>query len=146
MPNTFDNEDICVLPNNVVSIWSRLSHGNREYLSTWIKAGRSLGLLDAEVVHLRGRADHGNVHVLIWVREAADAAYRVAPNGFGWTVTDNLRSNELSRHATFEAALEAIRPVFSFSAGTLRKRSARAAQRSKSMLATLGSWTAAVHL
>lgn len=136
MPNTFDNEDIHVLPTNVVSIWSRLSHANREYLSTWVKAGRSLGLLDAEVVHLR---NHGNVHVLIWVREAADAAYRVSPNGCGWTVGDNLRGNELSRHATFEAALEAIRPVFSFNAGMARKRGARSAHRSKSMLAALGT-------
>ena len=136
MPNTFDNKDICVLPINVVSIWSRLSHANREYLSTWIKAGRSLGLLDAEVVHLRS---HGNVHVLVWVREAADAAYRVTPNGLGWTVNDNLRGNELSRHATFEAALEAIRPVFSFNAGLSRKRGTRAVPRSKSMLAALAT-------
>ncbi len=133
---------------NVVSIWSRLSIANREHLSRWLKAGRALGLLDAETVqtgsgHGPDATDGGRVHILIWVREAADAAYRVMPNGCGWTVVDNLRGNELNRHATFEEALEAIRPVFSYTAGLQRKR---IGQRSKSMLTALVQRAAAVRL
>jgi hypothetical protein len=146
MTDTFEAQSISVVPNNVVSLWSRLSSSNREHLSRWIKAGRALGLIDFETIYARGGPDRGNVQVLIWVREAADPAYRVDPNGYGWTVSDNLRGNELSRHPTFELALEAIRPVFSFNVSPRKRGGGRVSQRSKAMLTTLGSWTAAVRL
>jgi hypothetical protein len=140
MAEKFEAQFVSGNTTNIVSIWSRLSTGNREHLSLWVKSGRALGLLDAETVQTNGGIDGGRLHVLVWVREAADAAYRVDANGCGWTVTDNLRGNELSRHETFEMALEAIRPVFSYAGIPPRKRAGtRVTQRSKSMLTALGT-------
>ena len=98
--------------SNVVSLRLRFLPRHREYLLRWLDAGTAMGLCDVDVaprvptdsaVHLE--------HVLVWVRECADPAYMIRPEGMRWLVVDHLRNHKLGSFSSFEAALHCIRPV-----------------------------------
>ena len=100
--------------SNVVSLKLRFLPRHREYLMRWLQAGTAMGLCDVDVSP-RTPTD-GPVfleHVLIWVRECADPAYMIRPEGMRWLVIDHLRDHKLASFASFEAALHCIRPVLS---------------------------------
>lgn len=99
----------CQAPNVVVLRQRLLAH-HRTVLRRWLAAGRCMGLCDASVCQAGpGQAEHD--YVVVWVRENPDPAYMIAPEGMGWRVTDCIRGQVLGRHASFEAALNFIRPV-----------------------------------
>ena len=79
-----------------------------ETASRWLEAGRTMGLCDAASY---GPDDEGREYVLVWVRENADPAYMISPDGRSWTVRDCVRDQPLARVASFEDALRFIRPV-----------------------------------
>jgi hypothetical protein len=94
----------------VLQLRQRIMPHHRTLLAKWLDAGRCMGLCDAwAYVPVRGETH--NDYVLVWVRENADPAYMVAPEGMHWVVTDCVRQHTLARPGTFEAALQLIRPV-----------------------------------
>lgn len=100
---------------NVLLLRQRIMPQHRMLLAKWLEAGRCMGLCDAwAYVPVRGET-HTD-YVLVWVRENADPAYMVAPEGMHWVVTDCVRQHTLARPGTFEAALQLIRPVLRRSA------------------------------
>lgn len=101
--------------NTVVSLRLSFLPRHREYLMRWLQAGACMGLCDADVTP-RATPQRDNVvleHVLVWVRESADPAYMVRPEGMRWLVIDHVRNHKLGSFASFEAALHCIRPVLS---------------------------------
>lgn len=102
-----------VSSTNVVSLRQGLLPRHREYLMRWLQAGACMGLCDAEVAD-HDEYDEADIeHVLVWVRENANPAYMVRPEGMGWVLIDQIRERPLATYRTFEAALHAIRPVLS---------------------------------
>lgn len=103
--------------SNIVSIRLRFLPRHREYLMRWLQAGASMGLCDVDVSP-RTLTDAPVVleHVLVWVRENADPAYMVRPDGMRWLVIDHVRNHPLGSFPSFEAALSCIRPVLTPSA------------------------------
>ncbi|MBV9538636.1 MAG: hypothetical protein JOY70_06855 [Acidisphaera sp.] len=98
------------LADNVVPFRLSVLPRHRVLLQKWLSAGRCMGLCDAS---LYGPSADGpkTSYVLVWVRENADPAYMVFPEGARWVVTDHLRQHHLARVRTFEEALHFIRPV-----------------------------------
>ena len=99
--------------SNVVSLRLCFLPRHREYLMRWLQAGASMGLCDADVSP-RATAQRDTVmleHVLVWVRENADPAYMIRPEGMRWLVIDHVRNHKLGSFSSFEAALHCIRPV-----------------------------------
>lgn len=95
--------------DNVVPLRANFLPRHREYLMRWLDAGTCMGLCDVDV---SPRSGNGPIeHVLVWVRENADPAYLLRPEGMNWILVDNLRDHRLGTFKTFEAALYAIRPV-----------------------------------
>ena len=78
---------------------------HRAYLQAWITAGARMGLCDADVG--TGR----DAEIFIWVRENADPAYAIRPQGLSWAVYDHLRQRRMGVFRDFEAALFSIRPI-----------------------------------
>ena len=101
--------------SNVVSFRLCFLPRHREYLMRWLQAGASMGLCDADVSPREtGHCDSVMLeHVLVWVRENADPAYMVRPEGMRWLVIDHVRNHKLGNFSSFEAALHCIRPVLS---------------------------------
>src|SRR5260370_19125109 len=95
---------------NVVPFRLRVTERHHSNLLRWLEAGSRMGLHDAEVVYRTPQGGRHDGYVLIWVRENPDPAYRVVPIGIRWSVIDHLRNRTLGRFATFEAALDFIRP------------------------------------
>ncbi len=98
--------------SNVVPLRLRLLPRHREYLMRWLEAGTSMGLCDVDVSP-RGPAGSPIVleQISIWVRENADPAYVIRPDGMRWLVIDHLRDHALGSFASLEEALYCIRPV-----------------------------------
>ncbi len=99
--------------SNVVSLRLCFLPRHREFLMRWLQAGASMGLCDADVSP-RATAQRDTVmleHVLVWVRENADPAYMIRPEGMRWLVIDHVRNHKLGSFSSFEAALHCIRPV-----------------------------------
>ncbi|MCQ8278466.1 hypothetical protein NFI95_08370 [Acetobacteraceae bacterium KSS8] len=98
--------------SNVVPLRLRFLPRHREYLMRWLEAGISMGLCDVDVSP-RTPVDSPVIleHVTVWVRENADPAYVIRPDGMRWLVIDHLRDHRLGSFASFEAALSCIRPV-----------------------------------
>jgi len=95
---------------NIVVLRQRLLTHHRELLARWLEAGRCMGLCDASAYQTgpdRAEPDY----VLVWVRENPNPAYMITSEGMRWRVTDSIRGEPLASHASFEAALHAIRPV-----------------------------------
>ena len=104
--------------SNVVSLRLCFLPRHREYLMRWLQAGASMGLCDADVSP-RAAGDRDSVmleHVLVWVRENADPAYMIRPEGMRWLVIDHVRNHKLGSFPSFEAALHCIRPVLTMDA------------------------------
>ena len=103
--------------SNVVPLRLRFLPRHREYLMRWLQAGTSMGLCDVDVSP-RAPTDSAVVldHVSIWVRENADPAYVIRPDGMRWMVVDHLRNHTLGSFASFEAALACVRPVLTCAA------------------------------
>ena len=104
--------------SNVISFRLCFLPRHREHLMRWLQAGASMGLCDADVSP-RETVQHDSVmleHVLVWVRENADPAYMVRPEGMRWLVIDHVRNHKLGSFSSFEAALHCIRPVLSVGA------------------------------
>ena len=74
-----------------------------------------MGLCDADVTPRVNSQEESVMleHVMVWVRENADPAYMVRPEGMRWLVIDHVRSHKLGSFSSFEAALHCIRPVLS---------------------------------
>ena len=98
--------------SNIVPLRLRFLPRHREYLMRWLQAGSAMGLCDVDVSP-RTPTDTAVAleHVLVWVRENADPAYMIRPEGMRWLVIDHLRCRKLGSFASFEAALHCIRPV-----------------------------------
>lgn len=98
--------------SNVVALRLCFLPRHREYLMRWLQAGASMGLCDVDVSP-RTPTDSPVCleHVLVWVRENADPAYMIRPEGMRWLVLDHVRDHRLGSFASFEAALHCIRPV-----------------------------------
>lgn len=101
----------------VIPLRQRILQRHREYLMRWLKAGEAMGLLDAAVDTLSSSPVSYEVaeQVLIWVRENAEPAYIVRPEGRGWVLIDHLCDREIGRYVSFAAALRTIRPVLPIS-------------------------------
>jgi hypothetical protein len=98
-------------PANVIDLKMRVLDRHMETLTRWLDAGRTMGLCDAASYGPETKGGAGTDYVLIWVRENANPAYMVAPEGMHWTITDCIRNQMLARVRTFEEALTLIRPV-----------------------------------
>jgi len=98
--------------SNIVPLRLRFLPRHRAYLMRWLQAGASMGLCDVDVSP-RTPTDSAVIleHVLVWVRENADPAYMIRPDGMRWLVIDHVRNHRLGSFASFEAALYCIRPV-----------------------------------
>ncbi|GAN87015.1 hypothetical protein Gain_0039_101 [Komagataeibacter intermedius TF2] len=72
-----------------------------------------MGLCDADITNRDENDEIDMDHVLVWVRENANPAYMVRPEGMGWVLIDQIRERPLATYRSFEAALHAIRPVLS---------------------------------
>jgi hypothetical protein len=97
-------------PDNVVGFRLSILPRHVVLLHKWLKAGRQMGLSDGSVYPPEDGGP-STEFVLIWVRENADPAYMIAPEGTQWIVTDYVRNRRLARTRGFEEALNAIRPV-----------------------------------
>lgn len=96
---------------NVVSLHPRILPRHTALLARWLAAGQRMGLCNAQAFY-PGKAERGQRdYVLVWVRENADPAYMVHPEGAVWAVTDVVRQQALVRSSSFGAALNFIRPV-----------------------------------
>ena len=113
-------EAITELPtnSNVVSLRLCFLPRHREYLARWLQAGASMGLCDADVSPRVSTPTESLMleHVMVWVRENADPAYMIRPEGMRWLVIDHVRSHKLGSFSSFEGALHCIRPVLSVGA------------------------------
>ncbi|RFP02371.1 hypothetical protein BGC31_12990 [Komagataeibacter xylinus] len=100
---------------NVVSLRQGLLPRHREYLMRWLQADACMGLCDADITDRDENDEPDMEHVLVWVRENANPAYMVRPDGkgMGWVLIDQIRERPLATYRSFEAALHAIRPVLS---------------------------------
>ncbi|GBQ21185.1 hypothetical protein [Tanticharoenia sakaeratensis] len=107
----FDRVESAVI-SNVVPLRQDVLPRHREYLARWLDAGLRMGLCDADI-YSDSRPGCGEVvnHVLVWVRESADPAYLIRPQGMRWVLIDQIRESDLGIYSSFEAALNAIRPV-----------------------------------
>jgi hypothetical protein len=103
---------------NVISLRLCFLPRHHEHLMRWLQAGASMGLCDADVSPRAVGQDDGVMleHVLVWVRENADPAYMIRPEGMRWLVIDHVRNHKLGSFSSFEAALHCIRPVLSVGA------------------------------
>ncbi|CUW47203.1 hypothetical protein ATCC53582_01310 [Novacetimonas hansenii] len=97
--------------SNVIPLRQGFLPRHYEYLMRWLEAGTCMGLCDVDVASAED--GEGIEHVLVWVRENADPAYMIQPEGMRWVLIDQLRERRLSSYRSFEAALYAIRPVLS---------------------------------
>ena len=98
--------------SNVIPLRALLLPRHHESLARWLTASAPMGVSDAEISMTSGASGPQAIeHVLIWVRESADPAYMIQPRGLRWAVIDHQRNYELGRHSSFEAALNAVRPV-----------------------------------
>ncbi|GBQ04776.1 hypothetical protein [Saccharibacter floricola] len=97
----------------VIPLRQRILPRHKDYLMRWLEAGEAMGLLDAAVDTLSSSPIPYEVaeQVLIWVRENAEPAYIVRPEGRGWVLIDHLRDREIGRYVNFTTALRTIRPV-----------------------------------
>jgi hypothetical protein len=96
---------------NVIDLRMRVLPRHLQILTRWLDAGRTMGLCDAAPYRPEAADTGSSDYVLIWVRENADPAYKVAPEGMHWTITDTIRNEMLARVGSFEEALTIIRPV-----------------------------------
>jgi len=97
---------------NVICFHYRITERHRAYLMAWLKAGKRMGLHDADIAPpLPADPRQQAGFVLIWVRENPHPAYRVVPEGRSWAVIDELRDHRLGRFQTFTGALNFIRPA-----------------------------------
>lgn len=105
----------CSVGGNVIPLRALFLPRHHESLARWLAASAPMGVCDAEVstgsAPASPTAAHPVEHVVVWVRESADPAYLIRPLGLRWAVIDPQRNYELGRHSSFEAALNAIRPV-----------------------------------
>ncbi|WP_459986939.1 hypothetical protein [Komagataeibacter kakiaceti] len=97
--------------NKVVSLRQGFLPRHREYLMRWLQAGACMGLCDADITSHNEHDEPDIEHVLVWVRENANPAYMIRPEGMGWILIDQIRNHPLASYRSFEAALHAIRPV-----------------------------------
>jgi hypothetical protein len=96
---------------NVVPLYPRIMPRHIELLARWLAAGQKMGLCNAQAFY-PGKNERGQRdYVLVWVRENADPAYMVQPEGNAWVVTDMVRQKVLVRETNLAAALNFIRPV-----------------------------------
>lgn len=118
MAQAFHRHDLSPLRSNgtVVPLRQGLLPRHREYLCRWVEAGQRMGVFDAEItpasqdaINFDGTAPVD--HVLVWVRENPDPAYMLRPHGMRWKLIDQIRDHELGSYASFELALNTIRPV-----------------------------------
>lgn len=100
-----------VAGGNVIPFRASINEAQQVYLRRWLTAGRCMGLHDGHVCAGRGRGEPPGSYIVIWVRENADPAYIVAPEGQFWRVRDNIRDVALGSFRSLEAALRFIRPV-----------------------------------
>jgi hypothetical protein len=96
---------------NVLDLHMRVLPRHMQSVSRWLDAGRHMGLCDAESYGVDAERPGRGEYVLVWVRENANPAYMIAPEGMHWTVKDCIRDQMLARVRSFEAALQLIRPV-----------------------------------
>jgi hypothetical protein len=96
---------------NVVLLHPRVMPRHTALLARWLAAGQRMGLCNAQAFYPGKSEPHQRDYVLVWVRENADPAYMVHPEGAGWVVTDMVRQMVLARMSNFAAALNFIRPV-----------------------------------
>lgn len=98
--------------SNVVPMQLRFLPEHRAYLTRWLNAGMAMGLCDADVSP-RTPIDSAVLleHVVVWVRETANPAYLIRPDGMCWLVIDYVRNHKLGSFPSFQAALYRIRPV-----------------------------------
>jgi hypothetical protein len=99
------------LPSNVVPFRTAILPRHREYLGRWLEAGLCMGLMDADICGDHEASFADAEIALVWVRENADPAYIIRPEGTRWGVIDALRGNLLGYQPSFELALDFIRPV-----------------------------------
>lgn len=105
---------------NVVPFRQAVLPRHREYLSRWLNADLCMGLCDADIFVSDGDTGAvGSEMVLVWVRESADPAYIIRPEGLRWVVVDAIRDYELSRQTSFEHALNFVRPVLPVQGSTV---------------------------
>lgn len=97
--------------SNVVPFRMGILPRHREYLAHWLNAGLCMGLCDADICRDEEASHAEAEQILVWVRENADPAYIVRPEGNRWVVVDAIRDRELSRQSSFDLALNFIRPV-----------------------------------
>ena len=119
MPELMRAETLSI-SSNVVPFRLAVLPRHREYLARWLDAGLCMGLCDADVFiaeSASGAAD--GEQVLVWVRESADPAYLIRPEGARWVVVDAIRNYELSRQTSFELALNFVRPVLPMQGSTV---------------------------
>lgn len=100
-----------IAADNVVPFRANISDRQQLYLRRWLTAGRCMGLHDGYVCTGSGRGEPSGSYIAVWVRENADPAYTVAPEGSFWRVRDSIRNATLGSFRTLEAALHFIRPV-----------------------------------
>lgn len=96
---------------NVVPLHPRVMPRHTALLARWLAAGQRMGLCNAQAFYPGKSEPQQRDYVLVWVRENADPAYMVHPEGTVWVVTDMVRQMVLVRLSTFGAALNFIRPV-----------------------------------
>jgi hypothetical protein len=97
--------------SNVVPLHPRVMPRHTALLARWLAAGQRMGLCNAQAFYPGKSERDQRDYVLVWVRENADPAYMVHPEGTAWVVTDLVRQMVLMRLASFGAALNYIRPV-----------------------------------
>lgn len=97
----------------VVPFRQKLLPRHQQYLAQWLQASEKMGILDASIENnpLSSKSAHNDQIVVIWVRENADPAYIIRPQGHVWCLIDCLRDNELGRFTSLSMALYTIRPV-----------------------------------
>jgi hypothetical protein len=96
---------------NIVPLHPRVMPRHTALLARWLAAGQRMGLCNAQAFYPGKSERDRRDYVLVWVRENADPAYMVHPEGAGWVVTDMVRQKLLVRLSSFGAALNFIRPV-----------------------------------
>lgn len=100
-----------IAAGNVIPFRTNVTDSQQAYLRRWLAAGRCMGLHDGQVCAGTGCGEPAGSYIVVWVRENADPAYVVAPEGSFWRVRDSIRDATLGSFRTLEAALNFIRPV-----------------------------------
>lgn len=90
---------------------SCITDAHRAHLKRWLFAGRRMGLHDGQIFFGQVSGEPSGPYIAIWVRENADPAYVVKPEGRRWIVSDAIRNMPLGNFDRLEAALQFIRPV-----------------------------------